>query len=342
MDGALRRSLTLLVAVAVTLLAACGATLGAVAEAVRDGGPGSFASEARGLPGVADATVEKTALDTDYWSWDAAIDMEETATPEEVAGALDKLAAWAGQAEGEHSTTLTVGAGEASRSDGCWESGPDTVTPAVADHAANLRRARLVLVARRALEESVCVAEHAWKVFASDPGATGRRILVVPELAAAGGLVIESPQGWVGPAGPLTKQFLDAYAASLAAARGTRGGRMSVNSFAPAGVESGDRTQQRGVEVALFLRLLGHEGPSALATPATADPRWPAARAQLDVLRALPEGSQLWLALQHDKGCATCHWDRADELLRVSNDGSLRVPNPGPWQQAAEEYLRLS
>lgn len=338
MMRALMRSAALLATV--VLLAGCDLVPDVVEDSVRDARPGSFASEARGLPGVADATVEKTALDTDYWSYDAVVDMEDDATAAEIAGALDKLAGWAGQQhEEEHTTTLTVGAGEARAADGCWTEGPPTIAPAAASAEANLRRAQLLHAATGALEEAVCVGLHTWKVFADDAVALGERVLAVPELAAAPGLVVETPHGWMGPDGPLTRGFLDAYAAAQAATGRVPGGSVRINNFAPEQSESDGSPPASGVDVGVYVRLDGHRAAKALATPATEDPRWPAVRAQLDVLRRLPEGSTLSVTLQHDKGCTTCFWDWTTELVHVRKGREVELGKRPLWQDAAEAYL---
>lgn len=339
----IRVSMAGLVLAALPGLAACSA----------DGG---FAGEARDLPGVRDARVDKRALDTDYYGYTAIVDMEPGATRDQIAGALDLLADWKASEGngGDDGVRLYLGAGtvaldEEGWGDGAHHDGPSAVIATAAGHRKNLSDADLLLRATDVLEKPVTVRGHEWAVTTDEPRETLAEVAKDRELAAAPGLflaqALEEPgtDYWSTPTAfsstePLTPQHLAAYDRAVANARLVRQARAHVEFVgSETGVEPAVTDRHPGaITVRMSLRLPGMAGPKALAADPLADPRWPVVAAQVDLLRTLPRGSSLSVALE---------WGRAPEggagrylwLVELSRGGRV---HPKPlWNAEAAAYL---
>src|SRR5436189_4869966 len=105
----------MVVVLGAALLTGCG----------ESGPAGGLAGDLEDLPGVRAASVDRRALDTDYYAWDAVADMEGGATAAQIAEVLDRLAAWRGSDAGEERTTAVyLDAGTTDYEDGWRPDGP--------------------------------------------------------------------------------------------------------------------------------------------------------------------------------------------------------------------------
>lgn len=325
-------------------LAACGTGQG-------------FAGEARDLPGVRDARVDKRALDTDYYGYTAIVDMEKDATRDEIAGALDALSTWYAPRRGDDDgVRLYLGGGtteldDEGSGDSAHHEGPTAVVAdAARSHAGNVAYADLLLHATRVLAAPVTIRDYEWTVTTDDPDEMLRRVLADPGLAAAPGLHLAQPFEGFGPVvwrhpdfsstEPLTREHLRVWEQAQATAKLVREGKAMVT-FVGSDTATSPRTTDKhpgAIDVRTVLRLPGLAGPKALAADPTADPRWPVVAAQLDLLKTLPEGSSLSVDLE---------WGRAPEggadnygwLVSVTNGRKVALRKDVRWNAAAAAYL---
>lgn len=317
---------------------------------------GGFAGEARDLPGVRDARIDKRALDTDYYGYTAIVDMEPRASTSEIVRALDLLADWKRTegTGGDDGVRLYLGAGTTSLEDEGWgdgahHSGPSAVIATARGHAKNVANAGLLLRATEVLRKPVTVRGYEWAVTTDAPRETLEEVARDPQLAAVPGLsltqALEGPavDYWRTPTAfsstePITPQHLAAYDRAVANARLVREGQVHVEFV---GSETGvtpsvTKRHPGAIMVRMSLRLPGMVGPKALAPDPLDDPRWPLVAAQLDLLRTLPPGSSLSVDLE---------WGRAPEggaghyrwLVELSRGG--KVPRQPLWNAVAADYL---
>lgn len=337
-------------------LSMVGLLLAAAPAMVACGAGGGFGADARELPGVRDARVDKRALDTDYYGYTAIVDMEPGATREQITGALDLLADWKRSegTGGDDGVRLYLGAGTVTLDDEGWgdgahHEGPTAVIATAAGHEVNLANAALLLRATDVLEKPVTVRSYEWAVTTDEPRETLGEVARDPELAAAPGLSLaqafEAPgvDYWSRPPSfsstePLTAQHVAAYDRAVANARLVREGRVHVEFVgSETGVSPAVTDRHPGaIAIRMSLRLPGMVGPKALAADPRSDPRWPVVAAQVDLLRTLPEGSSLSVALE---------WGRAPEggagrylwLVELSRGGTV---HPKPlWNQEAAAWM---
>ncbi|GGO92297.1 hypothetical protein GCM10011584_28370 [Nocardioides phosphati] len=330
---------------AVVVLAACGIGTYGV-------------DDLRGLPGVRAAAVHKQAIDTGAWSYTAVVDMDAHATRDQVAGALDGLARWYQGDHGEEDgVRLYVGGDTVAVRDGWGDDGgrgPNAIITDAGSHRQNVASAAVLLRAREVFDAPVTVRGYGWTVLTPQPRAALRTLLDHPELAKVPGADLHAPQelvpdapqdDWQLPASfgsseAVRRQHLTTYDKAVANARLVRGARARVNFVgSDPGVDPRPTDTHPGaIEIRMDLRLPGMAGPRELAADPLADPRWPMIRAQLDLLRTLPEGSRFSIDLE---------WGKAPEggpggfrWLVDLGVGQKKPGRPhGAWQQAAFEYL---
>jgi hypothetical protein len=309
--------------------------------------------ELEALPGVRAAAVHKQALDTDYYAHNAVVDMEAGATRDQIVAALDALAAWHGEEENEDTVTLYLGGGTVSAEAGTWGDGfhqgaPTRVIATAGSHAENVGYADLLLRATDVLDAPVVVRDYEWTVTAKDPRAVLGMVLRDPELAAVAGLHVmpEVAQGaayWGAPAEfsstePLTRAHVAAYDQATRNGKLVRHGRAHV-AFVGSVTGQWPRVTDKhpgAIMVDMTIRLPEMVGPQHLAADPLQDARWPAVAAQLDLLRTLPDGSQVMANLE---------WGRSPEggadrfrwLVDIVKGGKV---HPKPiWNDEAARYL---
>lgn len=330
------------VAVAV-VLAACGQLLGS----------GGVDGELESLPGVRAAAVHKEALDTDYYGYNAVVDMDAGATRDQIVAALDALAAWHGDEESEDTVTLYLGGGTVSADagaggDGVHRGGPTRVIATAGSRADNIRYADLLLRATEVLDLPVVVRDYEWTVTAKDPRAVLGTVLRHPELSSVAGLhvmpeVAEGAAYWGAPAEfsstePLTRAHVAAYDQAVRNGRLVREGRAHV-SFVGSVTGQWPRVTDKhpgAIVVRMMIRLPGMVGPRHLAADPLQDPRWPAVAAQLDLLRTLPDGSQVTTDIEWGRSPEgwAAHFRWMVDIVK----GDKVHPKP-IWNDEAARYL---
>lgn len=326
------------------LLVACG----------EGGGQGGTTDAFDDLPGVRDTAIRKEALDTEYYGYTAVVDMEPDASVQQITAALDGLATWFKGRAGDDGVRLYVGGGtttvEDGWGDGAHHGGPAAIIAAAGSHARNAANAELLLHATEVLDAPVTIRDYEWAVTTDDPRTMLGHVLADPLLAAAPGLHLV--QKWEEAAGsywqmppdvsstePLSRTHVRAYDRAVANMKHMREGRAHLEFVgSETGVWPRHTDKHPGaVTIRITLRLPGLAGPKNLAVDPLQDPRWPLVAAQLDLLRTLPEGSQLSVNLE---------WGRAPEAGSASHYGSLvEVQNGGRvlpkprWNDEATAYL---
>jgi hypothetical protein len=286
----------MVVVLGAALLTGCG----------ESGPAGGLAGDLEDLPGVRAASVDRRALDTDYYAWDAVADMEGGATAAQIAEVLDRLAAWRGSDAGEERTTAVyLDAGTTDYEDGWRPDGPSMVR-SHRSHTVNLEHARLLLAADAALDGPVTIFGDdfisQWRVQSSNVLETARAIRSDPVLAAAPRVVIEGANSRLGSVGPLSADWVAAYERAVGTLPQPAGARASLMYFGTPldGEDFRPGIAPDRLQILLTIQMRERRAPQLIDADATQDPRWPAVRSQVDVMKGRPDGSQLWVWLQYD------------------------------------------
>lgn len=306
---------------------------------------GGLRGDLEDLPGVRAASVERRALDTDYYAHDAVADMEPDATTEQVAEVLDRMARWRGKDAGEQkTTTVYVGAGTTRYDDGWMAEGPSLVR-AGRSHEENMSNARLLLAARDAFDHRVSIFGDGfgdgtqWRVFSDAPVATAREVLADPVLAAAPRLLIEGPRSRFGSVSPLRKEWVAAYSRAVGGLPHLAGTRTSVMYFGSPmnGEDFSRKVTPDQLEIILVLQVRKPRLSGLIAEPAEADPRWSAVRSQLDVMKGRAAGSHLAVWLQYDP--IGNDYRRIHDLVDLTLGKPVRDGKKPSWNDEAAAYL---
>jgi hypothetical protein len=321
------------VAMGAALLAGCG-----------EAGPAQgVAGDLEDLPGVRAASVDRRALDTDYYAWDAVADMETGATAEQIAAVLDRMAAWRGSDAGEQRTTAVyVDAGTTRYDDGWSPEGPSLVR-ADQSHAVNLDHARLLLAADAALDDRVTIFGDdfmsQWRVQSSNVLETARAIRSDPVLAAAPRVLIEGAGSRLGSVGPLSADWVAAYERAVGTLPQPAGARASVMYFGSRmdGEDFSPGIAPDQLQILLNIQMRERRAKELIGADATQDPRWPAVRSQLDVVKGRPGGSQIWVWLQYD--AIGNDYRRIHDLVDVTLGKPVKPGKQPSWNDEVAAYL---
>ncbi|TCJ30307.1 hypothetical protein [Nocardioides jejuensis] len=306
-------------------------------------GGADAADRFRDLPGVRAASVERRALDTDYYAWDAVVDMRGDATAEQVAAVLDRLAAWRGADAGEERTTAVYLDAHTTRYDDGWLPEGASMARSRRSHAANLANARLLLAAHAALGGRVTIfgddLMKQWRVQSPDMRATLRAIRADPVLSAAPRLVIEAPHARLGTLGPLTADWVAAYERSVTTLPKPKGVRTSVAYFGTPmdGEDFNPGARPGQLEILMALQMRERRARQLVNADAAADPRWPAVRSQLDVLAGRPAGSKMIVWLQYD--AIGSEYRRIHDLVDLTLGRPVQAGKQPSWNDEAAAYL---
>ncbi len=339
--------------VLLALLAGCGTTAG----------PGHVAAtDLEDLPGVREAALKRVALDTDYYGYHGVVDMDRDATADQVAAVLDELARWKRSLAPEYdevTTAVLLGAGTTDLYDAAWLDGSAAGIGRLRDHAGNRADADLLVRATAALGLPVTIQEGEWDVVTPTPRETAAVIATHADLAGVPDLVVRPAfpppdtdwwdgSGSLGASPRLTPDLLTAYDRVVDSTHLLTEGEAAVRFVGnPSRLMLGEEVDEAGhvveppvgtVQVQVDVRLPGGAGPRTRQPRLVDDPLWPMVRAQLDLLREQPAGSQLWIWLQFTRP-GGIPYDAGRSLVEVTRGEDVPKTARTPWNLEASAYL---
>lgn len=287
-------------ALALTALAVTGCE--AVAQS--GGARAQVERELEGMAGVADARVERTAFDTDYWGEEIVVDMEVDATEEEVTSVLDAFHARKKENDGApQDARVTIGAGDTDTEGDDFAA--DTAPQAVPDErpTGNARIARVLVAAVAAFPEAaVIVTGGNWRVTNAVAGADPR-----PELDRIIDVVRSDDV--------LSSAAYPELVAVAASEDDRRTASVQANESLTPAVVSSWRELSRGVDleslgslsvgptsIDLEVRAGERVTPRQLTTEAYGDVLWPTLHAALDTLVTMPRAATLTVTNLREAG----------------------------------------